>query len=313
MDINVSQNKLEHIEYFHKYNNIDNNFTLSHAFQIDSHKKGIHIVFVGGLHGNESVGVESAIWFNNLIQSQNLQLHSGKITFILGNPQAYYSGERFIAQNMNRVFLNTFEENIESLRAKEIVEFLYHSGVDYLIDFHSVSIGDLQILCYGRNPVNTPLLEGLKINQHFIVTEKDIPGTLALYCNELNIGAVAIECGNHNSTNALAIAKDTLITTLRKFNIIDDSFISQINFIGMKYSETTMKIYNSIAPIKPSAGFKFVTEQIETDYKLKKDQLYAISDTQKYYAPQDCVLFLPDRNPKPTDHDAGFLADLQIH
>ena len=68
------------------------------------------------------------------------------------------------------------------------------------------------------------------------------------------------------------------------------------------------KNYTIIDAIKPAKNFYFLTDTIETDTPIKAGQIYARSDKGDYIASQDCVLLIPDKNPKPDDNDAGFLA-----
>jgi hypothetical protein len=53
-------------------------------------------------------------------------------------------------------------------------------------------------------------------------------------------------------------------------------------------------------------------QNVDTDYFIKKDQIFAKSSKKGYTASQDCYLLMPDKNPSPKDHDAGFLVTKRI-
>ncbi|WP_066380426.1 MULTISPECIES: aspartoacylase [unclassified Anabaena] len=108
-------------------------------------KKINRVVIVGGTHGNEFTGaylVKKLEKFPHLIQKYNFE-----ILTLLGNPQAFAAGKRYIEKDLNRCFLvenlqdttlNSYEDN----RAKTIYQTLLNSSpsqVDVIIDLHSTT------------------------------------------------------------------------------------------------------------------------------------------------------------------------------
>lgn len=87
---------------------------------------------VGGTHGNEPVGVE-------VIQA--LGESSGRHSFetMIGNPEAYRLGRRFVDSDLNRAFgKNGVAKGYELKRAKEIEQAL-RGNVDFIVDMHTTT------------------------------------------------------------------------------------------------------------------------------------------------------------------------------
>lgn len=87
----MTETRIEALEFFAQRQNT----SLSYSFIICSGVPGPKIVIMGGVHGNEPVGVDAIIE----IQKDLTGLKRGEVTFILGNPQAYLQGIRFISSN----------------------------------------------------------------------------------------------------------------------------------------------------------------------------------------------------------------------
>lgn len=104
-------------------------------------KPGPSVVVMGAVHGNERVGAEVIVALK--AQIHPAELH-GTLTLILGNPAAYAINQRFVDQDLNRLFGAEFQTlaqkdpgtlSIEEKRALEMAPFL--EKADYLLDIHS--------------------------------------------------------------------------------------------------------------------------------------------------------------------------------
>lgn len=122
------------------------------------------VAIVGGIHGNELTGiylVKKFEQFPQLIQRSNFETFT-----LLGNPQAFEVGRRYIDKDLNRCFyrqnlqdstLSSYEER----RAKTIYQQLKppnKAPVDLIIDLHSTTANmGLTLILGNTHPFNLQL------------------------------------------------------------------------------------------------------------------------------------------------------------
>ncbi len=303
--------KSDYLKFFKDRNNLP----LSYSFEINSQKPGKILFVSGAIHGNESAGLEGIQEFLELLKTSKIKLKEGRIIFILGNPVALIKNQRFIDSNLNRCFdlvSKKFKKNIgyEIKRATEIKSLINLIVPDMVLDLHSVSIGDNRVLIYHDLSLSKKFIKNSQIDTHFYFPTEVDGGYLTEYTSKLKIPSLTVECGNHNSKEAKNVALDHIISFCQDLNLIKiTKNLEKIRPPDRK----KIKLYQITQPIIPRPGFKFLDEEnIHTGYELKKGQIYAISDDQDYISPDNLELLLPDKNPKPGDHDAGFLGFHEI-
>ena len=115
----------------------------SHTHQFTGAQAGPHVLILGGIHGNEPVGVQAV---EQLIKDLEKQEITGTITLAIGNPQALEQDVRFVETDLNRLFGEEIEELknkpesnllLEEKRALELEPLLKEA--DYLLDLHSTN------------------------------------------------------------------------------------------------------------------------------------------------------------------------------
>ena len=180
-----------------------------------------HVVFVGALHGNEPAGLDAIISFHEHFAKNNYKLQKGKITFILGSPESFKIGERFIEQNLNRAFTKVISNNQEGLRVAQIRQFLATSSVDVLLDFHSVSNGDFKMVIFQNQKAQDFAQKISPLDLYFWPRSEHLPGSLMEECQNFGTTALSFECGNHNSPNAPQIALIHLQNTLLELGMVN--------------------------------------------------------------------------------------------
>jgi succinylglutamate desuccinylase len=280
------------------------NTDLSFSYEIDSGNPGKKIVIVGATHGSEPVGVDAIMKIIQEIKTKKLELKSGKILLILGNPLAYLGNTRFINKNLNREFKEIQNPiNYEQQRSTEIINFLKEYNPDFLLDLHSVSIGDEQMEIYDKNSIVALELINSSVLQ-IVLDQKVMSGGLCQL--PFLQSAMAMECGNHNSQFGLERALNKIESILQFYNLINPKEIIVSNHL-------VANKYQFIDVIKPQTGFKFVDPDIRSEYHLLKDQVYCTyldckGKLIEVKAPQDCYVLMPSLNPSIEDTDAGFLA-----
>ncbi len=285
------------------------NTDLSFSHTIKSDKLGKKVVIIGTIHGNEPVGIDAMINLINSIQNKQTQLYSGEITFVIGNPIAYLSNARFINKNLNREFKETQHPiNYEQYRANEIIDFLKKYDPDFVLDLHSVSVGDEQMEIYDKDSKIPKKLINQSVLQ--IILDKNVIAGGLCQLSFLK-STMSMECGNHNSKYGLERALNKIENVLDYYKIINKLSVQAtldnpiVNPIASKYQ--------FIEAIKPKHGFRFTDPKICSEYFLQKDQVYCTyldetNQTIQVKTNQDCYVLMPNLNPNLEDSDAGFLA-----
>ena len=121
VDLNpISTKTSSQLAYFKKHSSAATSFCIS----ISSPNPGAHVVIVGGTHGNEPAGVKAIIALHHALGNGKVRLNQGKISFLLGNPNAYEKDIRYIDHDLNRHFNKREASSVEGRRALEIKRFL---------------------------------------------------------------------------------------------------------------------------------------------------------------------------------------------
>ena len=298
--MNTEESREEIVAYFSKHCNCE----LPYCIEVAADREGEHVMVVGGTHGNEPAGVNAMVGFHRRLKDGEIKLNNGKVSLLLGNPQAYRNDRRYVDRDLNRSFCDPDNATLEERRAGEIIAYLdCNNDIAALLDLHSVSIGDFKICVYEKD--NTQSLNlALSISDiplHFAYHPDHMPGTLIQAAGTHQICSLIVECGNHLSRSATNMALDLIYSILVHKKLIDASLWSEKKMTG------TITQYESIQSIKPGANFRFIIEPLETGTKLEKGQQFAIDDDRIHIAPQDCHVVVPSMIVKPTDFDAGFL------
>ena len=299
----------EQIKYFQKHQE-----SIFGHMAIRSGRPGPHLLVIGGTHGDEPCGVEGILeWHQYLKQSKGLL--RGEIHFLLGNPEAFGKNLRYVDHDLNRsfAFLENPHEVKKSLyevrRANELVSLLNElSPLDAVLDLHSVSKGDTQMMVYNRDQdgIFEFILQTTPMAVHFNHRDGDIHGLLIDKCKQISPRNFAIECGNHTDEYAKEVASFHIYRLLHGQQMVEELLEFEQKQQYVKTSDE-VEDYETMYPIVPTKGFTFVVSHQETVSFLESDQVFAKSEERDYKAPQDCYLVMPPQKIRESDVDAGFL------
>ena len=274
------------------------------CLQLSSPNPGDHVVIVGGTHGNEPAGVKAMVQLHSAFKNGEVGLNQGKISFLLGNPEAFQKSVRYVDTDLNRAFASRNRSSVEGQRALEINRFFRENDdIKAVLDLHSVSIGDFKLLVYPKDDgENTDFALKLSaIPLHFVFHPEHMPGTLIEAARAYGSRGLIVECGNHCAKQGIVMARQHIHHFLAFHHLIDESFRLPEKI------PARVTFYESIQAIKPHANFRFIIKDIKTGTRLSKSQKYARDDRGYHVAPQDCHVVVPSLLVKPTDVDAGFL------
>jgi succinylglutamate desuccinylase len=297
------ESREEIINYFRKQSNCE----LPYCIEVAADRAGEHVVVAGGTHGNEPAGVRAMVAFHRRLKDSDIKLSSGKVSLLMGNPQAYLKDQRCLDRDLNRSFGNPDDATLEGRRANEIIAYLDRNhDIAALLDLHSVSIGDFKICVYEKNNARSLDL-ALNISDiplHFAYHPEHMPGALITAAGQRRICGLIVECGNHMSEQGFDTALDHIQA------LLSHSQMFPASAGPLKRDISAIEQYESISAIQPGPNFRFLIHEVATGARLKKGQVFGRDDNGDHIAPQDCYIVVPSRIVKSTDVDAGFLCKL---
>lgn len=301
--------QLEHLDQFNEGTNTGTPYIVC----LDSGMDGPHVVFSGGIHGNETGGVEAELRLIDAIRNQHLTLVRGQLSFILGNPHAYRVGQRCLQKNLNTLFVrgNVADNTIEDTRAIEILNYIdqIKSGLVALIDFHSVSERDMSILIYN---IPTTCREQMArvspfFDYHFAYGNGHLKGILSEIGIMVGATGLSVECWSHKSRFAADRALHCMKTVMQYHGVEFEGNFPNIDPESIEANSDMIK-FECISPIFPCSGFHFENPDIKTGSKICAGETYARGDNNTLYtAEEECFAFLPDHQVSVSEPDAGFL------
>jgi succinylglutamate desuccinylase len=279
------------------------------SIEIDSGISGKHIVLVGALGGGELPAAVSMIKLHKLLKNNPGTLLNGKVTMILGNPQAFKQGDEYLHDPLNRAFKTETSNSYEGKRAATIKTYLAETKPDLVLDFHTSEIGEMRMITYPKEIMaQIKIMENISDISYYAAFKAEfLPGRLVSYCAEQSIPSFSIEAGNSKSKKSIGIIFDHMVRTLELFSMVKPKLIPQM--MQHRIVET-MQLFDIREVIKPVFGFRFTSQTVKTGLPVKKGEVYATYDGGHLVAHEDCYLFLPNKNAHYKDFDAGYLCKI---
>ncbi len=201
-----------------------------------STRPGKHLVVFGAIHGNEHCGPEAISQAVRALQSKEIVLHNGTVTFVpICNPGAYMANQRFIDRNLNRHFYpKETHQNYEDSLDGVLCGLLDHA--DALLDLHSYqSQGDAFCFLGNTSYEEIDFARALGVDTYVYGwaeafgkadTEEQrraaIGTTDYTRMNERSGIAVTLECGHHHNADAPLIGYQGILRALAHFDMISD-------------------------------------------------------------------------------------------
>lgn len=275
-------------------------------WKINSKITGPTVIFIGGMHGNETAGVFALKHVYKNIQKDKVK---GNIYAISGNLSALKQNQRFIHSDLNRMWTYELLKNLEtktSLSAEEeeqvvLYELLKniindHSGPFYFIDLHTTSSQSLPFITINDALINrnfsrqfpVPIVLGI---------EEYLEGPLLSYINTLGYVCLGFESGQHDDinavTNGISFVNLALVATASiDKNDIDDllSHYQQLNQ-NTKHLDEVFEVTH-LYRIYNGEDFK-MRPNFSSFQKIKKGTILAESDGRDVAAPDSARLFMP--------------------
>lgn len=268
--------------------------------------KGPTIVFFGGIHGNEMAGVFA---LKEVFEKINPNQVAGTIYGISGNLKALESKQRYIDQDLNRIWL---EENLNQLENKtnlnseeleqqalfKILKLILikEDGPFYFIDLHTTSSKTLPFITINDALINrkfsslfpVPIVLGI---------EEYLDGPLLSYINQLGYVSLGFESGQHDDlnsiTNNIAFIFLCLVQAkaLEKKNIDDyDAYYNTLVSESNQNKEIFEVVF--LHRLIKGEGFK-MNPNFKSFQNVKKGESLASAKNKSIHSPYTAKIFMP--------------------
>lgn len=179
-----------------------------------SGKPGPVVLAIGGIHGNEPAGVFAISQILERLEKNGLEM-KGRFLGIAGNLKALEKNQRFIDQDLNRLFL---EEHIRDARQnpesatseqKELLDILdvidaeiRHEDEVYFVDCHTTSSETVPYISVNNFEKSTKLAGDYPLAS-VLGLERSIPGCSAEYLNNIGFHGFTVEGGQHEDFSSI--------------------------------------------------------------------------------------------------------------
>ncbi len=208
------------------------------------------LLIFGAMHGNEHAGVRAIELALKMLEVEPITnpdfIFHGRVTGIIGNLRAYQAVQRYIDQDLNRMWT---EELITQLRTvppqtaeeqemKELTELVHQQISDYqptrliVLDLHTTSSfgGIFSVVSHDQRSSDLALEFHAPVIHGFIDILK---GTTMHYFTEQHMGldtvALTFESGQHEEPKAVNRAIAAIINLLRAAGFVDEECVENIH------------------------------------------------------------------------------------
>ncbi|MEM6730157.1 MAG: succinylglutamate desuccinylase/aspartoacylase family protein, partial [Myxococcota bacterium] len=231
---------------------------LDGVVRISSEEEGPTLAVIGALHGNEPCGLRAIERLEAELTSGELELVSGSVVLVHGNPEATRQYRRFSdgGADLNRIFDFGFLDHLPEARWS----YEHHRALALrplvdewtaVLDLHSASFptAPFAIWPYGSPPL--PMLRRMGLE---VVTRSwdglGLPGSQALISvlSQQRRPALAIECGQHEEPEAV----DRAYAFARRFLASSGAISEPVPFL------TETKVLEMLTAVtKPDDEYRF--------------------------------------------------------
>jgi succinylglutamate desuccinylase len=272
--------------------------SIDSVLRITADADGPRVVFFSGTHGNEVSGVHAVekLLFDFFGGSKNLE--RGSLTLVRANEQALAVEKRYITQNMNRLFRDDYNAELdrtcyEFLRTQQLKPLL--ESCDYFLDFHSAPSAQEPFLVAEHTAVEfySKLGIGQIITGWSKFSAGSIGGDAENYSGTHGALAATLESGSHFDKSAIDVSYRTAIVMLQLLDMIEPAKPEPV------IEPTIVDMYAVVT--KDFADFRYVGEA--TNFQPILDgEIYAYQSGRPLTVAEDSYLLIPM---KPEDTKIG--------
>jgi predicted deacylase len=297
----------EKVDYFSKIKNFEREL-----FTIGDPKDGSTVLFIGGIHGNEPVGLIALQDVYFAIQKYNIPI-KGRIKAIQGNLPALKSQTRSIDVDLNRVWTR---ENIDKLKYKQldtsVSEYREMSEIYRIIQAERAEASD-QLIILDLHTTSAPSVSFCVTNEkpECLDFVRDYPfpgitgltgyleGTLLSYINEIGHIGLAYEAGMHQTDGSLEKHRSFIWASLVKVGLVNEKDLPfdleyHNHNLGRDWSPSLPQTFKIVSRYHISEGEEFQMENGFRNFqRISEGELLAKNSKGQIKSPCNGHIFMP--------------------
>jgi succinylglutamate desuccinylase len=268
---------------------------LNQVVEIRGTKPGPTSLVLGGVHGDETCGVEAITALRD-----SLKINRGRVLLAYGNPRAIQAGTRFSQANLNRMFkpdaaLSADERaSYEYARAQELKP--YFAQADAALDVHASFTPNSRpfVIC---EPQAREVAGQLPVDLVVSGFDQVQPGGTDYYMNQLGKVGICLECGYLGDQATNKIARDGILAFLQARRHIQDAKTSA-------RQQTKIRVFFQY--MTKTSNF-ILAKRFKDFEQVKQGQLIGQDGSQAVVAPRSSAIIFA-RNRKLAGEEAFLLA-----
>ncbi len=201
--------------------------------RVDASEPGPTLIVIGGLHGNETSGVEALQRILPHLATGYGGLTRGTVVGLTGNRQALRQGRRFLVDDLNRHWIPDRVTRLRTATAplvaedRELMELLLKiealqddsSDTVYLLDLHTTSAPRLPFATLDDTLSNRPFAFAFPVPV-VLGLEEELEGTLNSYVGAMGLVTAGFESGQHGTSDAVDRAEAAIWIALSAVGIV---------------------------------------------------------------------------------------------
>lgn len=276
--------------------------------KVEGERNGPTILFFAGIHGNEPAGVLALEQVLSQLDSKREYI-AGTIYGIIGNRAALFNKRRYMDEDLNRIWINTYIDNLEVKvnlleEEKEMKELLNliktitkeKTGPVYFIDFHTTSSKSFPFITINDALINRKF--AMKFPVPIVLgIEEYLEGPMLSYINKEGFVAIGFEAGQHQDEKSVKNTVSFIFLTLVLTEAINKNDFDDVDshYANLEKNASHLKeIYEIVYLHKIAAWDKFaMLAGFESFQPIKKDTNLAIHNEEYVKSPLSGRIFMP--------------------
>ncbi len=260
---------------------------------------GAAVIFTGAVHGDEVCGTHAILRMISEIESGQLQIKSGMVTFVpVTNPLAYQRGEHTGERNLNRKLMPTLKPGqFEDYVANWLCPLLAQH--DVLLDLHSFdepgdpfvmvgpenNRGPLEAFQYAEKEQALALRLGVRrlvdgwLSAHARGENAQFAIGTAEYMRSVGGYGLTVECGQHRDAQAQEVAYQAMLNTLRFLDMLGGDKPQRVSdVVAIRLINVVEKLHEDDSLSRSWSNFDAVVEGDIVAIRHDGSQVVAESD-----------------------------------
>jgi len=274
------------------------------------------LIIFGAMHGNEGAGVQAIELVLKMLEVEPITnpdfIFHGRIIGIIGNLGAYRAGQRYIDQDLNRIWnleqisqLNTTPpQTAEERELKELLGLITKEIQSYqptqliVLDLHTTSSygGIFSVVTHDQRSSDLALEFHAPVIHGFMDI---LGGTSMHYFKEQNLGidtvALTFESGQHEEPKAVNRAIAAIINLLRAVGFVDEECVENIHDeILITFSKDLPEIADILVRYHIQPDEEFVMKPGYQNFQqIRKGEVLANNQYGEIKALSDGLILMP--------------------